>query len=39
LRIPPERYYAFHALLREASAKLGAVWPRQSVDGHVNEAA
>jgi DNA-binding IclR family transcriptional regulator len=39
LRIPPERYDAFHALLREASTKLGAVWPRQSVDRHVNEAA
>jgi DNA-binding IclR family transcriptional regulator len=39
LRIPPERYDSFHALLREAAAKLGAVWPRQSVDKDVNEAA
>ena len=31
IRVQPERYDAFHALLREASAKLGAVWPRQSV--------
>ncbi|MFM0700746.1 IclR family transcriptional regulator [Paraburkholderia sediminicola] len=39
LRIPPERYDAFHTLLREASAKLGSVWPRQSVGTHVHEAA
>lgn len=39
LRIPPERYDAFYALLREASAKLRAVWPRQSVVGHINDAA
>ncbi|MEA3104095.1 IclR family transcriptional regulator domain-containing protein, partial [Caballeronia mineralivorans] len=39
IRISPEHYDPFIALLREASAKLAAVWPRQSVDGHVNEAA
>ena len=39
MRIPPERYDAFYALLREASSKLGAVWPRQSVGGQRNEAA
>lgn len=39
LRIPPERYDAFYALLREASAKVGAVWPRQSVGVHAREAA
>ena len=39
LRIAPERYDAFHALLNEASAKLGAIWPRQSVGAQVNEAA
>lgn len=39
LRIPPDRYDAFYALLCEASATLGAVWPRQGVDGRVNKAA
>jgi len=39
LRIPPERYDAFYTLLQEASAQLGAVWPRESVDGHVNDTA
>jgi DNA-binding IclR family transcriptional regulator len=39
LRIPPGRYDAFYTLLQEASAQLGAVWPRESVDGHVNETA
>ena len=39
LRMPPERYNTFHALLSEASAKLGAIWPRQNVGAQVNEAA
>ncbi|WP_277184273.1 IclR family transcriptional regulator [Caballeronia sp. BR00000012568055] len=39
LRIPGERYDAFHTLLKEASEKLGSVWPRASVGAHVHEAA
>ena len=39
LRVTPDRYDSFHAMLREAAAKLGAIWPRQSVDKQVNEAA
>ncbi|WP_184003689.1 MULTISPECIES: IclR family transcriptional regulator [unclassified Paraburkholderia] len=38
-RVQPERYEAFYALLQQASAKLGAVWPRQSVGADVSEAA
>lgn len=39
MRVRPERYGAFYALLEEASAKLGAVWPRRSVGAHPSEAA
>ncbi|TCF96700.1 IclR family transcriptional regulator [Paraburkholderia strydomiana] len=39
MRVQPERYDAFYALLQEASGKLGAVWPRQSVGLHASEAA
>ncbi|HEX7910147.1 MAG TPA: IclR family transcriptional regulator C-terminal domain-containing protein [Paraburkholderia sp.] len=39
MRVQPERYDAFHALLDEAASKLGGVWPRQSVGIKVSEAA
>lgn len=39
MRVQSERYDAFCALLQEASAKLGAVWPRQNVGVHASEAA
>jgi len=39
MRVRPERYDDFHALLKEAASKLGAVWPRQSVGANVSEAA
>jgi DNA-binding IclR family transcriptional regulator len=39
MRVQPERYDDFHALLNEAASKLGAVWPRQSVGANVSEAA
>ncbi|RKR31235.1 IclR family transcriptional regulator [Paraburkholderia sp. BL17N1] len=39
MRVQPDRYEAFYALLQEATEKLGAVWPRQSVGSHASEAA
>lgn len=39
MRVRPERYDDFYAFLNEAAAKLGAVWPRQSVGANVSEAA
>ena len=39
MRVQPERYDAFYALLKEAASKLGAVWPRQSVGANVSDAA
>ena len=39
MRVQPERYDAFYALLNEAASKLGAVWPRQGVGANVSEAA
>jgi len=39
MRVRPERYDDFYALLKEAASKLGAVWPRQSAGAHASEAA
>jgi DNA-binding IclR family transcriptional regulator len=39
MRVQPERYDDFYALLKEAASKLGAVWPRRSVEANVSEAA
>ncbi|MFM0512871.1 IclR family transcriptional regulator [Paraburkholderia sp. RL17-373-BIF-A] len=39
MRVQPERYDDFYALLKEAASKLGAVWPRRSVGANVSEAA
>jgi len=39
MRVQPERYHDFYALLKKAASKLGAVWPRQSVGANVSEAA
>ncbi|SAK60652.1 IclR family transcriptional regulator [Caballeronia ptereochthonis] len=39
MRVQPERYDDFYALLKEAASKLGAVWPRKSVGANVSEAA
>jgi DNA-binding IclR family transcriptional regulator len=39
MRVQPERYDDFYALLKEAASKLGSVWPRQSVGANVSEAA
>ena len=31
--------FMLYALLKEAASKLGAVWPRRSVEANVSEAA
>ncbi|MGF6758715.1 IclR family transcriptional regulator [Paraburkholderia sp. GAS42] len=39
MRVRPERYDDFYALLKEGASKLDAVWPRESAGGNVSEAA
>jgi DNA-binding IclR family transcriptional regulator len=39
MHVQPERYDDFVALMKEATSKLGAVLPRESVGANVREAA